>query len=320
MKKVLVTGGSGFVGANLVRRLLSDGHQVHLLLRPGYSGWRLKGLEKEIRKHILPFPNPAGLDSTVAKIRPDWIFHLAAHGAYSFQNDLEEIVRTNFLGTTRLLTSCIKRGFECFVNAGSSSEYGYKDHAPSENELLEPNSHYAVTKAAASHFCRLEARRSKLKIITLRLYNIYGPYEDPRRFIPTLIVKGLNNKLPPLVDPDIGRDFTHTEDVNDAFLLACKKKARELGAIYNVGTGVQTTIRKAVELARKEMKIAQLPKWGTMPNRKWDTTVWVSNNRKIRKDLGWKPRRTFAQGFVSTVEWFRQNPDMLRHYTAQIDK
>ena len=307
MKRVIVTGATGFVGANLVRRLLADGHEAHLLVRPGHSKWRIQEIKPDVRLHEVELGDSETVSRTVHEIRPEWIFHLAAHGAYSSQTDLAQMVETNIAGTINLVQACLKTGFEAFVNTGSSSEYGFKDHPPSEEELVEPNSHYAVTKASATLFCRHTAQRENVYLPTLRLYSVYGPYEEPARLMPTIISKGVRNELPPLVDPDIARDFVFTEDVCDAYVLAATSKAGEPGEIYNVGSGEQTTLRDVVDVARRVLSISEKPTWGSMPNRNWDTAVWVSDNKKIRRLLGWKPMHTFEEGFKSMVDWFREN-------------
>ena len=306
MKRVLLTGGTGFVGANLARRLLRDGHEVHLLVRPNYQPWRLDAIRSDVRLHELHLHDAEAVARVVSQIRPDWVFHLAVHGAYSWQTDWEQMVRTNIQGTMSLVFACLETGFEAFVNTGSSSEYGVKDHAPAESEPLAPNSHYAVTKAAATMFCCHIAQSRRVHLPTLRLYSVFGPYEDPGRLLPTLIMQGLKGKLPPLADPDVARDFVYVDDVVEAYLLAATVRTPEWGSIYNVGTGVQTTLREAVAVAREVMQIAAEPVWNAMPNRKWDANVWVSDNRKIRAQLGWQPRSTFAEGFRLLLDWFRQ--------------
>ncbi|MCC7448054.1 MAG: SDR family NAD(P)-dependent oxidoreductase [Anaerolineae bacterium] len=303
MKQVILTGATGFVGANLARRLLNDGHTVHLLVRHGYAPWRIESIRDHVQLHEVDLGDPQAVSAVVARIKPDRIFHLAAYGAYSSQTDLARMVQTNIVGTINLVNACLQAGFEAFVNTGSSSEYGFKDHAPTENEWIDPNSHYAVTKASATHFCRYTARSKNVHLPTLRLYSVYGPYEEPSRLMPTLIQRGLRGELPPLVNPDIARDYVYTEDVNDAYLLAATMSDQEPGAVYNVGTGVQTTLRDVVDVARRIMGISVEPEWGSMPNRQWDTSVWVSDNRKIVTELGWKPRYTFEQGFRLMVDW-----------------
>ena len=315
-RRALLSGASGFVGAVLARRLLADGHEVHLLLRPGHNPWRVHEIKNEVAVHAVDLGDHAGLERTVASVRPDWIFHLAAHGAYPNQRDLDTIVATNVLGTVNLVRAAERIGFEALINTGSSSEYGLKDHAPAEEEWLEPNSDYAVTKAAATLFCRHTAQRTRLPIITLRLYSVFGPYEEPRRLVPTLIAHGLEGRLPPLVNPDVARDYVHVDDVCDAYLLAASTPGQELGAVYNVGTGVQTTLREIVATARSLLAIEAEPVWGSMPERSWDTNVWISNPGRISAGLGWAPKFDLEQGLARTIAWFRANSDQLAHYRA----
>ncbi len=307
MKRVVITGATGFVGANLARRLLEDGNDVHLLVRACHNPWRISSIRADVFLHEVDLRDAETLTSIISSIRPEWVFHLAAHGAYSSQTDVRTMIETNITGTVNLVEACLKTGFESLINTGSSSEYGYKDHAPSEEELLEPNSHYAVTKASATLFCRYTALHRGVRIVTLRLYSVYGPYEEPTRLIPTFIRLGLNGKLPPLVSPNVARDFVHVDDVSAAYLLAASRPAAKAGAIYNVGTGVQTSLREAVETARRVLGIKAEPQWGTMPNRHWDTECWIADNRKIRKELGWSPVHSFEQGLRITANWFRDS-------------
>ena len=318
MKRVLIMGGTGFVGANLTRCLVADGHEVHLLVRSGHDPWRLEGVRADLRFHRVELTDAEGLGRAVERIGPEWIFHLAVNGAYSWQNDVRQIVETNVLGTINLVEACRGRGFEAFVNTGSSSEYGFKRHAPAEEEWLEPNSHYAVTKAAATMYCRFAAQRHGARIPTLRLYSVYGPYEEPGRLIPTLITHGLDGRLPPLADPEVARDYVHVEDVIDAYLLAATRPGAEPGAVYNVGTGVQTSLREAVGVARRVLGLSAEPRWASMPNRVWDTNTWVADNRRIEGALGWRPRHDFESGFRATVEFFRENPPLHDFYRARL--
>ena len=305
MKRVLLTGASGFVGANLARRLLRDGHEVHLLLRPGYNPWRLSEIMGDVRLHLAALEDGPGVAGVVQRVRPEWVFHLATHGAYSSQTDVVEIATTNVLGTIHLVEACLKADVEAIVNTGSSSEYGAKDHAPAEAEPLEPNSHYAVTKASATLYCQYTARRTGVRLPTLRLYSVYGPYEEPTRLIPTLLRRALAGELPPLVSPETARDYVYVDDAVEAYLLAATQAGREPGAVYNVGTGVQTTLREVVALTRRLLNVPAEPQWGTMPGRIWDTEVWVSDPRKIQHDLGWMPRVSLEEGLQRFAGWLQ---------------
>lgn len=314
MKRIIITGATGFVGAGLARRLLAEGHEVHLFVRPGYHPWRIEAIRNHVRLHEVVFTDFSTVDHAVVQVQPEWIFHLAVYGAYSQQTDWQQMIDTNITGTANLLHACLKTGFEAFVNTGSSSEYGFKDHAPPEDEMVEPNSYYAVTKVTATHLCQMISYSHKHNMPTLRLYSVYGPYEDPTRLIPTLITHGLRGAFPPLVNPNIARDYVYAEDVYDAYLLAATKSSPQPGAVYNVGTGVQTSLREVVEVTRRILDIRDEPQWGSMPDRAWDTSVWVADNRKITRDLGWMPRHSFENGFRQTVEWLQNTPEIRAVY------
>jgi nucleoside-diphosphate-sugar epimerase len=314
MKRVIVTGATGFVGANLARRLVADGHEVHLLVRRGCNSWRIRDIYSQVSLHETDLTDGDALAGVVREIRPEWIFHLAVYGAYSWQKDLHQMVRTNIAGTINLVEACLKTGFASFVNTGTSSEYGYKDHPPCENACLEPNSHYAVTKASATMYCRYTGQSRGMHIPTLRLYSVYGPFEDPGRLIPTLVREGLTGQLPPLVNPGAMHDFVFIEDVVEAYLLAAGKAGQESGVVYNVGTGRQTSLGEIVACARRIMKIDVEPRWGSMPDRRWDTGNWVADSQKIRKELGWRPKYNLEQGLSSVVEWFQSDPTLRNIY------
>jgi UDP-glucose 4-epimerase len=293
---VLVTGAGGFVGANLVRRLLADGNDVVALVRPGSDPWRLDGVDVELLEADVREPLPRGYDV---------VFHLAAHGAYSWQEDEREIFATNVLGTSNVLraTDCYK-----IVVAGSSSEYGPKDHAPDEEEALEPDSAYGVAKAASTLYASLRGA------VVLRLYSAYGPWEEPDRLVPTLLSHALRGELPPLVSPQVARDFVHVDDVCDAFVQAAR--AAEPGRIYNVGSGRQTTIAEIVETVRRLAGVEAQPQWGSMPDRRWDTETWVANPERIRRELGWEARIGLEEGLAQTVEWLRTEAPPERYETS----
>lgn len=282
------------MGANLVRRLLADGARVSALVRPGGDPWRLEGLdvevvEADVRESV---PGRFGL-----------VYHLASHGAYSWQDNEAAIRETNVLGTQNAL-----RAGERVVVAGSSSEYGLKDHPPAEDEAPEPNSAYAAAKAEAT------ALAVEQGAVVLRLYSAYGPWEEPDRLVPTLLGKALAGELPPLVSPRVARDFVHIDDVCEALVTAAL--SAPAGRVYNVGSGSQTTIAEIVEAVRALVGVETEPQWGSMPDRSWDTATWVSNPARIRAELGWEARIGLADGLARTLEWLRTQAPRERYVAS----
>lgn len=316
-KRVLISGASGFVGANLARRALLDGHEVHLVLRPGHQSWRLDEIATNVYLHSAALQDRDQVAAIVHSIKPDWIFHLAAFGAYSSQKGFEQMVQTNVLGCASLLDACTATGFEAFVNCGSSSEYGLKDHAPTEDEPIEPNSHYAITKAAATHYCNVAAATRGSRIYTLRLYSIYGPYEEPSRLMPTLVLHAMNGKWPPLVGPRTARDYVFVDDACDAMMSVVNSSGLVSG-IYNVCSGVQTSLQEVVSIAKAMLTVGAKPEWGTMTQRSWDSDIWVGSPAKLQKQSGWRAKTDLQNGIRNTVEWFRRNPEWMRYYAARI--
>jgi nucleoside-diphosphate-sugar epimerase len=312
MRRALVTGAGGFVGANLARRLLGDGWEVELLVHAGSDRWRLDAIGGDARVHEADVTNAAAVESIVARSRPTHVFHLAAHGAYSWQADDERILGTNVLGTLHVLEAALRHGCEAVVNTGSSSEYGFVDHAPAEDELPVPNSVYAVGKAAATLLAGHLGRGARTRISTLRLYSVYGPFEEPGRLLPALALAALEDRLPPLAGPETARDFVHVDDVVDAYLSAAERAGG--GAVYNVGSGTQTTLAELVAVVGEVFSFTPKPEWGSLPARAWDTSTWVANAARIRAELGWEPRRTLPEGVRALADWLASSLELRERY------
>lgn len=314
MKRAVVTGPAGFVGANLVRRLVEDGHDVHLLVHPESDLWRLVGMEQHTTLHQVDLEDGDRVTQTLGRVRADWVFHAAAYGAYPYQTDLRRMIATNLVGTVNLVEAALAADVESFVHTGSSSEYGAKDHGPAEDELPEPNSHYAVTKASATLYCRHMAQVHGAGIRVLRLYSVYGPWEEPTRLMPRIAVRGMQAGWPPMANPKTARDYVYTDDVVDAYLAAATVPGQEAGAVYNIGTGTQTSLQQLTDVARHQLGIATEPVWGAMADRIWDAGVWVADPSAARAALGWAARTDVATGLASFVSWLREHPVLLRRY------
>jgi dolichol-phosphate mannosyltransferase len=116
------------------------------------------------------------------------------------------------------------------------------------------------------------------------------------------------------VNPDTARDYVYVDDVCDAYLAAATRALPEPGAVYNIGSGRQTTLREVVEVARRLLSIDAEPQWGTMPGRVWDTSVWVADNRRARAELGWAPRHDLESGLRCMLAHWLEHPQLAAWY------
>jgi polyisoprenyl-phosphate glycosyltransferase len=301
---IVVLGAGGFVGANLLRRLLKHREDVFGVVR-SLPTWRLDGID---RRHILEADliDLAAARNLVTNVRPRTIFNCVAYGAYSFETDFDLIYRTNFSALVQLVELLAETDFTAFIHAGSSSEYGTKSAGPLEEESLQPNSHYSVSKAAASNYIAYAGKIRRLPIVNLRLYSVYGPLEDTSRLIPNLVAKGLNGSFPPLADPNTSRDFIYIHDVCDAFVQAAARLTPDIyGEALNIGTGRGTTIRQLAKIAADVFAIGEEPIFGSMAGRSWDLPDWYAAPGKAERLLNWTAKTDLATGLKLTSEWVR---------------
>ncbi|MFZ6693126.1 NAD-dependent epimerase/dehydratase family protein [Undibacterium sp. SXout20W] len=304
---ILVLGASGFVGANLLRILLRYRCDVYGTASR-LPAWRLDGLpEKNVLLADLLVPSNISL--LLDQTRPLTIFDCISYGAYSFQQEADLIYRTNVGVAVNLLEELSRRGVHAYIHAGSSSEYGNLAEGPTEDAPMAPNSHYSVSKCAVASLIQFKGKVGRLPCVNLRLYSIYGPYEDPARLIPTLISKAAEGVFPPFVNPRISRDFVYVDDACEAFIDAALNLAPDVyGESFNVGSGQCTTIGALADLAKHLFAIEAEPAF-TMPQRDWDVTDWYANPEKTARVLHWTARTSIADGLKKMQTWYASLED-----------
>jgi nucleoside-diphosphate-sugar epimerase len=304
-KRVLVTGASGFIGACLSRSLLDRGAEVHVLLRAQSNCWRLEDILCHLVVHEADLLDREPLQKVLNQTRPEIIFHCAIYGGLPSQELPSRIMQTNVLGTLNLLEGLADVDYECLVHMGSSSEYGLKGEAMWEGDSLEPVNVYGVSKAASTLLCQSMARRLGRPIVTLRLFSPFGCFEEPTRLIPSVIRQCLQRVAPQVTDGTAVRDFIFIEDVVDfCLLVGLGRPVRP--DVFNVGSGTQHSVREVVEkiVAISGTKVS--PKWGALPVRPHEPTMWVADISKAKKLYGWEPKHSLEQGLRLTIEWQRR--------------
>lgn len=294
----VIFGAGGFVGFNLLWRILGARKDVFGVFSNPEKNWRIK-LKSPPPSNVVKcdIRERGEVERLISRIKPQSVFNLSAYGAYSTQTDIDKVYQTNFNSTYVIVEELKKYGFKVYVHAGSQSEYGLNSSGPSEQEELIPNSHYAVSKAACHYLLKYYGKIEKLPVAHLRLYSVYGPWEEPMRLIPTLVNFIKRGKLPLFVDPNISRDFVYIDDAVEAFIaVAAKFTSNYYGEAFNVASGKKTTIKELAYLAKKLFKIKENPKFGSMKNRTWDLADWYGNPAKIQKVFGWKAQISLEEG------------------------
>lgn len=303
---ILIFGSSGFVGSNLFFEIFKNRTDCYAISHNPSAAWRLKKMQ-------VPENNILHCDITYKKsvqklfeeIRPKTIFNLSAYGAYSKQSNINLIYETNLQGTLNILEE--SKNIKAYIHAGSSSEYGLNCTSPKENEELLPNSHYSVSKISTSYLLNYYGKILKIPCLNLRLYSIYGPWEEPDRLIPRLIEEGRKNAYPPLVNPSTTRDFVYIDDCVNAFVSAAiHLKEDFFGDSINIGTGKKTSLEELASLSKTLFNIQGTPNWGTMENRKWDTQDWYGNYDLAKKLINWEPTVSLQEGLRLTYNWQEQ--------------
>lgn len=303
---VLLTGGAGFIGANLVNKLLELGcKNINLIVRKTTDLKRLKNILPKINLFYSDLLDVNKLKTIINKINPSIIFHLATYSAYRDQAAISEMIEANIKGTLNLLMSLKDINYKIFINTGSSSEYGLKEKPMSEEDLLKPISFYAATKASATLLCQVFAKQYGKPIATLRPFSAYGPHEEKDRFIPTIIKAIIDNKPIKLTSGSQRRDFIYIDDIVDIYIktIAAEKELSE--QILNMGTGTEYTNDEVVEILFKVTGKKVPIEKGAFPKRLWDTPHWVANISKTKRLLNWSPSFTLEKGLMATYLWYK---------------
>ncbi len=306
--KILITGGAGFIGANFVYKCLEMNYEVNIIEKKEANFWRIKKIKDRIKIHFNNLLNYKETEKFIFEIKPDIVVHFAAYGAYQrFQQDIDLTINTNLKATINLVNACNKIGVECFINTGTNSEYGIKENPMKETDILEADNLYAITKASATMYCQMTAKKFNFPVVIMRPFAVYGYFEEKERLIPSIIVSCLSNNKLELSRPDSVRDFIFIEDLMDAYLLAIKNIKNIKGQIFNLGGGKQNPISKIVKIVKNITGSNIKPTYGQTKAAQTEPKNWVSDISKAKKMLGWQPKYNLEAGLKKNIEWFKNN-------------
>lgn len=319
MKKLLVTGGAGFIGSEFVRQGVQRRYTVTVIDKLSYAGdlKRINEVEGKITVHAADITDRKSVQDIMKSEKPDTVVHWAAesHVDRSIAN-ASPFLETNITGTQVLLDAAKDYGVKQFINISTDEVYGDlgKDGKFYESTPLNPSSPYSVSKASADMLGRAYHRTYGLPVITVRPSNNYGPWQYPEKLIPVIIMKAMNNeKVPVYAKGENVREWLFVSDCANAVFQIMEQG--EAGEIYNVGSGEE---KKNIEVVKTVLTLLKKPEdlIEFTKDRPGHDFRYSLNSDKIKGQLGWQCRVTFPEGIEKTVRWYVENMEWVRSKLA----
>jgi dTDP-glucose 4,6-dehydratase len=315
MKKLLVTGGAGFIGSEFVRQGVQRRYTVTVIDKLSYAGdmKRINGIEGKLTFHAADITDRKSVQDIMKSEKPDTVVHWAAESHVDRSiADASPFLETNITGTQVLLDAAKDYGVTQFINISTDEVYGDlgKDGKFYESTPLNPSSPYSVSKASADMLGRAYQRTYGLPVITVRPSNNYGPWQYPEKLIPVIVMKAMNNeKVPVYAKGENVREWLFVSDCADAVFQIMEKG--ETGEIYNIGSGEEKrnieVVKTVLALLKKPEDLIEFTK-----DRPGHDFRYSLNSDKIKGQLGWRCRVTFSEGLERTVRWYVENMDWVR--------
>ena len=308
MSNILITGAGGFIGANLVHDLINTKDQIHILIRKESNLWRLNNIISKCYVHFVDISKIKEVENVISEIKPETVYHCATYGVYPNQKDTQKIDQTNLIGTKNLVSSLAKNtDLKRLVNLGSVFEYGSKPGLIKETDSVQGLDHYSKSKILQTKMIEDFSQQHNLPAVTLRVFTVYGNFEEPGRLISDIMVAIIKKNPIKILSSSSIRDFIYINDVIDA-LKKISVKPGINGEIFNVGSGRASSVENIVNLVCNITDTDSEVIWQDKNDREHDKagTKGYANIQKIEK-IGWKPKTSLEDGLEKTYEWFKKN-------------
>ena len=320
MQKIIVTGGLGFIGSNLVKMLLNKNYYVVNIDKVSYASnfYNLREITKSKNYKFIKsdISNIDKIEKIFKLFKPKCIFNLAAETHVDRSIDgPKKFVNSNIVGTFKLLECfknyCKKNNTSKMIHISTDEVYGDVAKGRSkETDPYLPSSPYAASKASSDHLVYSYIRTFKIPAIITNCSNNYGPRQHPEKLIPKLIYFTIKNKpLPIYGNGKNSREWIYVDDHCEALIKVFKKG--KIGSFYNIGSNYNVNnlevTKTLLSSIKKKIKIGKNVKIKFVKDRPGHDLRYAINSFKIKKELGWKPKTSFAKGIENTVNWYFKN-------------
>ena len=326
MKKVIVTGGLGFIGSNLIELLIKKKYHVLNIDKVTYSSnfYNVKDYSKNYQFKKKDISSKT-LNDIIFKFKPSAIFNLAAETHVDRSIDKpDDFIKSNIIGVFNIL-EIFRRYSKLFKKAKLihiSTDEVYGDilrGRTKENYPYNPSSPYAASKASSDHLVSSYIRTYKIPAIITNCSNNYGPKQHPEKLIPKIIYNIINNKpLPIYGDGSNSREWIYVKDHCEALIKVFEKG--KIGNFYNIGSNKNEKnidiCKKLLNFAKTKISIGKNVKIKYVKDRPGHDARYALNSNKIINKLGWKPKTSLQEGLIKTFNWYLQN----QNYYLKIKK
>ena len=299
-KRILITGGTGFIGYHVAKKCIDMGWEVVSLS---------KGKPNSIRtikkvKYLIGYLTKKK-DLKVLKKKFDYVVNAAGVVDHSTNKD---VFKAHYLGCKNLANFFVKKKIKLFLQIGSCVEYGQQKSPQKENfnsKMTNLKSMYSKGKLAASRYLLDLHNKYKFPVIVFRLYLNYGPNQDFNRFLPIIIDGCMKDKKFPCSSGIQYRSFTYVDDLVRAIIIALKKPQLS-GHIFNIGNNKPVKIKKIIQYVNKYVKKGK-PLYGKIKFRKDEIKYLYPNISKAKSLLNWQPKISFSKGLDKTINYYKSN-------------
>lgn len=302
-KNVLLTGASGFLGSSILKKLILNDFNVLVIARSNSNGFRLEGLSSNFTKFVSDTFYSKELAKKINKIFPNYtMINSSWKGVDSGARNSIWQIKDNFDINFSLLNLAKETACDHFITLGSSAEYGALNKKIFEDDHERPSTIYGKAKLLVNIASEAFLNDANIKYTNLRVFNIYGPYDNENRFI-SYVIKSLLSEFSPDVTSCRQRlDYLYSEDFSEAVLKVVKHKPE---GIYNLGSGSTIELKKLIEIICSKIDNKIKPNIGAVSFREDRVMHSQANILKLKSVINWEPTVSIDEGISHTIEYFK---------------